>query len=77
MLFAKCNSNDQVMEDEMDRDSSTHGEKRNTYRSLVGRPGGKGELGIPRRRWEYNVKMDLRAVVLGDMDWTDLDRDRD
>ncbi|KAJ4431821.1 hypothetical protein ANN_20426 [Periplaneta americana] len=36
------------------------GESRNAYRVLVGRPEGKRPLGRPRRRWEYNVKMDLR-----------------
>jgi hypothetical protein len=28
---------------------------------LVGGPKGKGPLGTPRRRWEDNVKMDLRG----------------
>jgi hypothetical protein len=36
------------------------GEKRNAYRILVGKPEGKILLGIPRRRWEDNIKMDLR-----------------
>jgi hypothetical protein len=38
-------------------------EKRNTYKVLVGKPKGKTPLGIPRRRWEDNTKMDLREVV--------------
>ncbi|KAJ4450748.1 hypothetical protein ANN_02178 [Periplaneta americana] len=36
------------------------GESRNTYRVLVGRPDGKSPLGRPRRRWEDNIKIDLR-----------------
>jgi hypothetical protein len=36
------------------------GEKRNAYRILVGKPEGKRPLGIPRRRWVDNIKMDLR-----------------
>jgi hypothetical protein len=36
------------------------GEKRNAYRILVGNPEGKRPLGRPRRRWEDNIKMDLR-----------------
>ncbi|KAJ4448583.1 hypothetical protein ANN_10602 [Periplaneta americana] len=36
------------------------GESRNAYRVLVGRPEGKKSLGRPRRRWEDNIKMDLR-----------------
>jgi hypothetical protein len=34
------------------------GEKRNVYRSLVGKPEGKRPLGRPRRRWIDNIKMD-------------------
>ncbi|KAJ4431790.1 hypothetical protein ANN_20395 [Periplaneta americana] len=37
------------------------GESRNAYRVLVGRPEGKRPLGKPRRRWEDNIKMDLRG----------------
>jgi hypothetical protein len=33
------------------------GEKRNTYRILVGNPDGKRPLGRPRRRWVDNIKM--------------------
>jgi hypothetical protein len=35
-------------------------EKRNAHRVLVGKPEGKRPLGTPRRRWENNIKMDLR-----------------
>jgi hypothetical protein len=40
------------------------GEKRNAYRILVGKPEGKRPLGITRRRWEDNIKMDLREIGL-------------
>jgi hypothetical protein len=46
----------------MDRACSTHGGKRNAYRVLVGKPEGKRTVGRPRRRWEDNVKMDLRGI---------------
>jgi hypothetical protein len=36
------------------------GEGRGVYRILVGRPEGKRPLGRPRRRWEHNIKRDLR-----------------
>jgi hypothetical protein len=36
------------------------GEGRGVYRVLVGRPEGKRPLGRPRRRWEDNIKLDLR-----------------
>jgi hypothetical protein len=35
------------------------GEKRNVYRSLVGKPEGKRRNGRPRRRWVDNIRMDL------------------
>jgi hypothetical protein len=38
------------------------GEKRNTYRLLVGKPEGKRPLGRPRRRWVENIKMDLLEI---------------
>jgi hypothetical protein len=56
---------------------STTGEKRNAYRVLVGKPEGKRTLGRPRRRWEENIKMDLREIGWGDMEWIDLAQDRD
>jgi hypothetical protein len=34
-------------------------------------------LGRPRRRWEDNIKMDLREVGWGGMDWINLAQDRD
>ena len=37
-------------------------ESRNAYRVLVGRPEGKRSVGRPRRRWEDNVKMDLKEL---------------
>jgi hypothetical protein len=53
------------------------GEKRNAYRILVGKPEGERPLGRPRRRWEDNIRMDLREIGWGDMDWIDLAQDRD
>ncbi|KAJ4435141.1 hypothetical protein ANN_23717 [Periplaneta americana] len=53
------------------------GESRNVYRVLVGRPEGKRPLGRPRRRWEDNIKMDLREVGYDDRDWINLAQDRD
>jgi hypothetical protein len=52
------------------------GEKRGTYRILVGRPEGRRPLGRPRHRWEDNIKMDLQEVGLG-MDGIELAQDRD
>jgi hypothetical protein len=38
------------------------GEMRNSYRLLVGRPERKRRLGIPRRRWVNNIKLDLGEI---------------
>ena len=52
------------------------GEGRGVHRVLVGKPEGKRPLGRPRRRWEYNIKMDLQEVG-GGGDWMELAQDRD
>jgi hypothetical protein len=51
--------------------------KRGACRILVGRPEGRRPLGIPRRRWEGNIKMDLREVGWVGMNWIELAQDRD
>jgi hypothetical protein len=44
---------------------SSAGDRRGAYRILVGRPGGKGPLERPRRRWKDNRKLDLREEKWG------------
>jgi hypothetical protein len=61
----------------MDKACSTNGAKRNAYMILVGKPEGKRPLARPRRRWVYNIKMDLRQIVWGGMGWIDVAQDRD
>jgi hypothetical protein len=51
--------------------------KRNAYRIFVGKPEGKIPLGRRRRKCVHNIKMDLRAIGWGGMDWIDLAQDRD
>jgi hypothetical protein len=46
----------------MDRSCSTNGEKRNSYKILLGKPEGKKPLGSPRRRCVDNIKMNLRDI---------------
>jgi hypothetical protein len=53
------------------------GQGRNAYRVLVERPEGRRPLGRPRRRWEDNIKMDLKQVGWEGMDWIDMAQDRD
>jgi hypothetical protein len=43
----------------------------------VGKPEGKRPLGRLRRRWEDNIRMDLREIGWGGMDWIDVAKDRD
>jgi hypothetical protein len=38
------------------------GENRNEYRVSAERPGGKSPLGIPRRRWQNNIKVDVKGI---------------
>jgi hypothetical protein len=61
----------------MGRALSTNGENRNLYRILVGKPEGERSLRRPRRRCADNIKMDLREIGWGGMDWIDLAQDRD
>jgi hypothetical protein len=53
------------------------GEERGAYRILVGRPEGRRQLWRPRRRWEDNIKMEIREVGCGGMNWIELAQDRD
>jgi hypothetical protein len=40
------------------------------YRILVGNPEGKRSLGRPRHRWD--IKVDLRELVCGGVNWIHL-----
>jgi hypothetical protein len=46
------------------------GEGRGVYRVLVGRPEGKRPLGRLRRRWEDNIKLDLKEIGIDGANWT-------
>jgi len=43
----------------------------------VEKPEGKEPLGIPRRKWEENIKMELQEVGCGGVDWIELAQGRD
>jgi hypothetical protein len=53
------------------------GEERNVYRVLMGKPEGKRPLERPRRRWEDRIRMDLREIGWGSIDWIQLAQNRD
>jgi hypothetical protein len=50
------------------------GRIRNAYDILVGNPEGNKSLERPRRRWEENIKLDLREIELEVADWIHLDQ---
>jgi hypothetical protein len=52
------------------------GEGRGVYRVFVERSEGKRPLGIHRRRWEDNIKMDLREIGIDGANWIQLAQDR-
>jgi hypothetical protein len=53
------------------------GKKRNAYRILVETADGKRPLGRPRRRWEDNIRLNLREMGWSFMDWIHVALDRD
>jgi hypothetical protein len=53
------------------------GEERKVYKVLVGKPEGRRPLGRPKRRRQEWVRMDLREIGLGSVDWIRLAQDRD
>jgi hypothetical protein len=53
------------------------GEGRKVYKILVGKPEGKTPLERPRRRWEDGIKMDLREIGWGGVEWIHVAQDRD
>jgi hypothetical protein len=73
-IFLRANYSNRMMWAEL---LARMGEGRGAYRILVGRPEGRRPVGIPRRRWADNIKMDLQEVGWGGMDWIDMAQDRD
>jgi hypothetical protein len=51
-------------------------EKTKAYRLLVGKPEEKWLIGRPRCRWVDDIRMELREVGWGDVDWIDVAQDR-
>ena len=45
------------------------GEKRKLYRGLVGKPDGKKPLEKPSFTWGNTIKMDLKEIGLGGVNW--------
>jgi len=51
------------------------GDMRNAYKILVGKPEGKKPRGRHRRRWEDNIRMNLREGEWEYMNWIHLAQD--
>jgi hypothetical protein len=43
----------------------------------MGKPDGKRSVGRPRHRWEDGIRMDLREIGWGSVNWIQLAQDRD
>ena len=52
-------------------------EGRSAFKILTGTPAGKSLLGMPRRRWDDNIRMDLKGIGISTRNWVDSAQDRD
>jgi hypothetical protein len=52
-------------------------EGRSAFKTLTGTPARKRPLGRPRRRWEDNIRMDLKEIGINTRNWVDSAEDRD
>ena len=50
---------------------------RSPFKILTGTPEGKRPLGRPRRRWEDNIRMDIKEIGINTRNWVDSAQDRD
>ena len=68
---------DKIEKNEMGGACSAYGGEERRIQGFVGKPEGKKPLGRSRRRWEDDIKMDLREVGCRGMEWIELVQDRD
>ena len=50
---------------------------RGAFKIVIGKPAGKRPLERPRRRWEDNIRMDLKEMSINTRNWVDSTQDRD
>ena len=46
-------------------------ECRSVFKILTGKPTGNRPLGRPKRRWENNIRMDLKEICMNTRNWVD------
>ena len=46
------------------------------FKILTGKPAGKRPFGRPRRKWEDNIRMDLKEIDINTRNWVDSAQDR-
>jgi hypothetical protein len=65
ILYSSRNINRQIKSRRMRWEGhvARTGEARNVYKDLMGKPEGKRTFGIPRRRWQNGITMDLREIA--------------
>ena len=61
----------------MDRSYSQNGRRYYAFKILTGKPTGKRPLGRPRRRWEDNIRVDLKEIGINARNWVDSAQDMD
>jgi hypothetical protein len=52
-------------------------EGRNNFKFLTGTPTGNRPLGRPRRRWEGNIRMNLKEISIQTRNWVNSAQGRD
>ena len=52
-------------------------ESRSTFKILSGKPTQKRSLGRPKRRWEDNIRMNLKEMGINTRNWVGSTQDRD
>ena len=61
----------------MGRSSSHLEEGRSAFKILTGTPTGMSPLRRPRRRWQDNIRMDIKEIGINTRNWVDSAQDRD
>ena len=52
-------------------------EGRSAFKILTGKPIGMRPSGRPRRRWEDNIRVDIKEIGANVMSWVDSAQDKD